>query len=208
MEFVSIEVHRREAKGSSAVRRLRRAGEVPGVLYGLGRPNLDLRIADRELDRFLKSGSRLVELRMGDKARPAIVRDIQIDPVEDTILHCDFTRVSDDIAIDDRCRIVFKGRAKGTLTGGVFQGLLDVIEVRAKPRDLPREIVIDISEMELGDSVHVSDLEFADSVEVVSRPDELVCQVTTPKATADDTDDEDEAEEGAEGAAEGAPADG
>ena len=197
MEYVQIEVTPREEKGTTAVSRLRRAGVLPSVLYGMGRPNLDISIASSEFERFVRSGSHLVQLRMGDKVRSAILREVQVDPLTDAYLHADFTRVSDDVEIEDSCHIVFKGRAKGTGEGGVFQVLSETVQVKALPRNLPGEVTIDVTELGLGDGVYAREVPFEDTVVLLTNPDEPLCQVSTPKAAAVE-------EDAAEG--EGAPA--
>ena len=184
MEYVQIEVQTRSEKGTAAVRRLRADGTVPGVLYGLGRPNLDLAVSERELRRFLGSGSHLVELKMGDKVRHAILRELQVDPLTDELLHVDLGRVADDVEIQDTCGLVMKGRAKGSSEGGQFQALLEEIEVRALPRYLPGTLTVDITELGVGDAVHVRDLVLPAEVVVLTPGDELVCHVTLPKAEA------------------------
>lgn len=201
MEYVEIEVAVREKTGTSAVRRMRRDGVVPSVLYGMGRPNIHLAIARSEFERFLRSGSHLVQLRMGDKKRSAILREMQVDALSDDLLHADFTRVSDDIEIEDSCHLIFKGRAKGTSEGGVFMTFSESIQVRALPRDLPGEITIDISDMALGDSVRAGDVPLAEGVSLITDEQETLCQVSSPKAEAEPEvaeGEEEAAEEGAE----------
>ena len=209
MDYVQIEVARRDEKGSAAVRRLRRGGILPSVLYGMGRPNLDLSIQQSEFERFLRSGSHLVQLRMGEAVRSAILREVQVDPLTDEFLHADFTRVSDDVEIEDSCHIVFKGRAKGTGEGGLFQGLTETIQVKALPRNLPGEITIDISHLGVGDSVLAGDVPLGEGVELLTQPTETLCQVSAPKAVADVAEGEEgtgegEAGETSEGGDEGA----
>ena len=194
MEYVQIEVARREEKGTTAVNRLRRAGILPGVLYGSGRPNLDLSIQRSEFERFLRSGSHLIRLRMGENVRSAILREVQVDPLTDDYLHADFTRVSDDVEIEDSCHLIFKGRAKGTTEGGVFQSLLEYVQVKALPRDLPGEVILDISELLVGDALRAADVPFEAGVTLITSADETLCQVTSPKAAVEDEEAEDEGE--------------
>ena len=184
MDYVQIEVKTRDMRGSRAVRRMRQDGRVPGVLYGLGRPNLELDVGEKELRKFLASGSHLVELKMGDKARHAILRELQVDPLTDQIQHFDFGRVADDVEIEDTCAIFTKGRPKGSGEGGLFQALLETIAVRALPRHLPGSITLDVTDLGLGDAIHVRDLKLPAEVTVITPADELVCHVTLPKAEA------------------------
>ena len=159
MEFITIDVTPREEIGSSNAARLRRTGMVPAVLYGLQRRNINLAIAGNEIERFLKTGSHLVELRLGDQVRPAILREIQYDEVTDEMLHVDFTRVDADTAVETNVPVNYKGRAAGEGEGGVFQALMQTVAVSARPKDLPREYLVDISGMALNDTLRVGDLE-------------------------------------------------
>lgn len=192
MDFYQINVEKREETGKGPMRRLREAGFVPGNLYGLGRPNLNLTIPAADLEKFFEAPSHLVELRLGDKGREAIVREVQIDALTDAILHVDFTRVEADTAVTTHVRITYKGTAAGTTTGGVLQTLEEALEISAKPRDIPTEILIDISELDLGDSIRASEVPMPSGVERITGEDVILIQVTSPKAVAED-------EEGAEG---------
>jgi large subunit ribosomal protein L25 len=200
MEFIQIAVEHREETGKGPMRRLRRAGKVPGVLYGLGRRNLPLTIPQEEVDRFLKTGSHLVELRMGENKRQAIIREVQHDTLSDEILHIDFHRVDADVEIETNVLIEWKGEAPGAKEGGVFQGLMETIHVRSRPADLPRVIIIEIDSLGVGDSIHLSDVALPERVVAVGADDALVCQVVVPKVTAEETAEDEAEEEGGEGA--------
>jgi large subunit ribosomal protein L25 len=201
MEFIQIEVASRKDLGTSHTRRLRRSGQVPAVLYGMGKPNLQLAISDAELNRFLKTGSHLVELRLGDQTRPAIIREVQYDAVSDGILHVDFSRVDADQEVEDHVALNFKGRAKGEGEGGVFSALKETIAVACRPRDLPREFLLDISGLSVGDSLRVADLETPPNVRILDDVEELVAQCALPKHVPEEpVEGEEEAVEGAEGA--------
>jgi large subunit ribosomal protein L25 len=197
MEFITIEVEQREERGSRAMHRLRHAARVPGVLYGLGRRNLPLTVPQDALERFLHSGSHLVELKMGEATRDAILREVQTDPLTDRVLHVDFQRVEKDALVEDDVPVVFKGTAKGVVEGGVFQGLIAHLSVRARPRDLPREILLDVTGLGIGDEIKVADIELPAGVSFAEETDRLVAHcVYAAKKTA-------VAEEGEAGTLEG-----
>jgi large subunit ribosomal protein L25 len=177
MEFITLDVTAREKPGKAQNRRLRRDGLVPVVLYGMQRRNLSLVTGRDGLERFLGSGSHLVELRMGEETRPAIVREVQFNPVTSEVLHVDFQRVDKNVEVDDEVRIVLKGIAKGTTEGGVLQSLRDRVGLRARPRDLPSEIVVDVSHLGVGDAVRVSDLVIPEGVVVTDDLGALVASV-------------------------------
>lgn len=181
MEFIQIQVVERAERGSRTMRRLRADGRIPGVLYGLQRRNLPIEVTDQELDRFMRTGSHLVELKMGDQTRPAILREVQMDPLTDEILHVDFVRVDKDKEIEDHVPVVLKGRAKGVAEGGLLHHALDEILVRSRPSDIPREIIVDISDLDIGDAINVGDLPAPAGVTFAQDADELVVHVTSMK---------------------------
>ena len=186
MEFIQIEVRERAERGTAAMNRIRRAGGVPAVLYGLQRRNLPLTIPAKELERFIQSGSHLVELKMGDETRDAILREVQQDPLTEEILHVDLIRVDKDRRIDDHVPIRFKGTAVGTREGGLFQPLMDKLAVRARPRDLPEEILLDVAGLHVGDAIHIRDIELPERVECDIGEDEIVAHVVAIRGRAED----------------------
>ncbi|MFV1958107.1 MAG: 50S ribosomal protein L25 [Planctomycetota bacterium] len=195
MEFIQIEVSLREERGTRAMGRLRRDDVVPAVLYGLGRRNLPISIPSSELQRFLRTGSHLVELRMGGETREAILREIQIHPVTDEILHLDFIRVEKGAEVEDEVPIVFKGHAKGASEGGLFQPLMDHLRVKARPRDIPKEIVLDIRDLAVGDEIHVRDIDLPEGAKAVPAADEMVAHVVLLRGLSTDEEEEEEAAE-------------
>ncbi len=195
MEFIQIEVKERDVRGTRAMRKLRQEGLVPAVVYGAQRKNLPIVMSSEDLDGFLRTGSHLVELKMADQTRDAILREVQVDTTTDEILHVDFLRVEKDVAVEDQVPLVFKGHAKGVNEGGLFQALHDRLLVSARPRDLPREILIDINDLGLDESMYVRDLPSLPGVTYALGEDEIVVQVVTVRESAEEIE---EGEEGAE----------
>jgi large subunit ribosomal protein L25 len=188
MDFITILVDRREKKGTTASRRLRETGRVPAVLYGLGRPNADLSIADEELHRFLKTGSKLIELKLGEKNQQAILRDLQHDPLTDAIVHVDLLRIDATHEIEVEVELEYKGLAKGTLDGGIFEAVVSAVKVRATPSKLPKVITVDISGLKVDDAILVKDLKLPEGVKIVGRkPDAHLCHCVTPKIVVVET---------------------
>lgn len=182
MDFITIEVARRDKKGTTSSRRLRSAGLVPACLYGLGRPNADITIADEELQRFLKTGSKLIDLKLGDKNQQAIMKAKQHDPLTDAIIHIDLLRIDKDHEIEVAVDFEFKGIAKGVSDGGVFEAVLQNVKVRATPARLPKVIVVDISALKIDDAVQVKDLKLPEGVVVLAhRPEDHVCHCVKQK---------------------------
>jgi large subunit ribosomal protein L25 len=190
MEFVKVAVERREKAGTTHARRLRASGKVPAVLYGLGRPNADLVIGRDELHRFLKTGSRLVELRLADKTQQAILRDLQHDPLSDEIVHVDLVRIDEHHEIESRVPLEFKGIPKGLAEGGVFETVLQDVLVRCTPARLPKVILLEVGNLGLDEAVLVKDLPLPEGVVVLhQKPDDHVAhcvpvRVAEPTAAA------------------------
>jgi large subunit ribosomal protein L25 len=184
MDFLQIEVSPREKLGSGQSQRMRRDGQVPAVLYGLKKNALSLTVGLRDLDKFLRTGNRLVELKMSGDTRTAILREIQWDPVTDEILHVDFLRVDKNQEIDDSVPIVFRGRAKGAAEGGVFQGLRSTLDVRCKPADLPKEIVLDVDHLGVHQSIHAGEVKLPAGVTLRGNPHVVLCVVAVVKVEA------------------------
>jgi large subunit ribosomal protein L25 len=182
MEFVNLQVERRQQKGSLASRKLRRAGKVPAVLYGLGRDNADLTIAHEALEEFFKTGSKLIELRLGELKQQAILRAIQHDPLTDEIVHVDLLRIDEHHEIEAKVEVEFKGIAKGLTEGGVFEPVLSEVLVRCTPSKLPKVIVVDVTNLALNEAVHVKDLPLPAGVKVLHhKPEDHVCHCVVQK---------------------------
>jgi large subunit ribosomal protein L25 len=184
MDFVQIEVTRREKIGSGVAARLRREGRVPVVLYGLQKETMPLIVTDADLQRFLRTGNRLVELKLDGNTRTAILREVQYDPISDDVLHVDFVRVDKDREIEDSVPVIYKGRAKGAGEGGVFQSLRDHVDVRCRPADLPKEIVLEVDHLGLHEGIHARDIKLPKEVTLVTPPAALMCVVTMVKVEA------------------------
>lgn len=185
MEFIQLEVERRDAKGSSASRRLRRAGKVPANLYGLGRPNADLTIGHEALEAFLKTGSRLVELRLAGLTQRAMLREVTHDPLTDAMLHVDLLRIDEHHEIEAEVEFAFKGLAKGLAEGGVFEPVLSAVKVRCTPTRLPKALVVDVSGLGVDDAVTIKDVVLPEGVVILDhRPDDHVCHVVMPRVVS------------------------
>jgi large subunit ribosomal protein L25 len=182
MEFIQLDVARRETKGTAKVRRLRREGRIPAVLYGLSQPNADLTIVGEDFERFLHSGSKLLELHVGDAKQQAIVKDVQHDPLTDEILHIDLLRIDEHHEIEAKVEVEFKGIAKGLSDGGVFESVLVELLLRCTPSRLPKKIVVDVSSLVIGQAILVKDLALPAGVKVLHRkPEDHVCHCVVQK---------------------------
>jgi large subunit ribosomal protein L25 len=198
----------RHDQGKGASRRLRRAGKVPAVLYGgHGQPQnivLDhqqlLTLIDKE-----KFYSSIISINVDKQGQPAIVRDVQMHPARNAVVHVDLQRVIETEKLKIHLPIHFKGEASAPgvkLQGGIVSHLIQDIEVSCLPKDLPEFLELDLSSMNLNDSKHLSDIPLPAGVTIpaLAHQNPPVVSVHSPRVA------EPEPEAAAAGAAEGAAA--
>jgi len=163
----------REGCGRSAIRRLRRTGMVPGIVYGADKEPMPIAIEDRIIKQNLSHEaffSHILTLTVNGGAERVILRDLQRHPANSLVMHVDLQRVSEDEEIRVRVPLHFVGeeQAPGVkLERGVVSHMMTEVEVSCLPRDLPEYIEVDVSNLHLNDAVHLSDLKIPQDVELV-----------------------------------------
>jgi len=208
MEQVVLEAKSRTPGGKGAARKQRREGLVPGVAYGHGLDPMPLLVDERTLTDVLRhhrGGNVLFDLRVDGTAPggfAAIVKSMQSDPVTDDLLAVDFQWVSLQEHVTVQVRIRLQGRARGAEEGGIVDQALHEVEVSCLPLEMPEELVLDISAMEIGDTLHVSDLAEVAVVVVLAHAEEPAVTVRPPVVVAEvaPVAEEAAAEEGEEAA--------
>lgn len=190
--------------GSSASRRLRAAGKIPAVLYGRGADPAPLSVDWRDLRAALttdKGLNALLTLQVGRKKTKAIVKELQRHPVRRDVLHVDFLAVDVDVAITTDVPIVVEGEAIKVLREqGIVDQVLSALVISAKPDAIPGHISVDVSDLEIGQTITVSDLDLPAGVTTEVDPDETVvtAQVTSLALAEEEAGEEEEAEAGEE----------
>jgi large subunit ribosomal protein L25 len=203
MSDANLTAKPRTQTGSRPAGRLRRDGMVPAVVYGLDAGTVSVSVPARELQHILtgESGANtVITLRVdGDGGEQlALARQIQRHPVRGTVLHVDFVRIRADQTVAAEIPLHLEGEAEGVKNGGLLEQAMFALSVEALPADLPPAITHDVAALDIGDQVHVRDLEVPASVTVLTDTDELVVQVVQPRGM--DLGEEAEAAEGEEGA--------
>jgi large subunit ribosomal protein L25 len=193
MEDVEIKTEPRKQTGTSAARRDRREGMIPSVLYGLGKDTVSLSLPRNALHAMLRGGKKMVDLAVGRKKEAAIIKEIQFHPVTDEIIHVDLERVALDEEITIEVAITLKGRAKGLDDHGVMDHVMHSIEVKCLPKKIPEEIILDVTDLDIGDSHKVSDLQIPQGVVPVPDPEEIVAVLHPPAAEEEEAPPEEEA---------------
>ncbi len=209
MSDVMLKVEPRAELGSGPAGRYRREGKVPATVYGLEADAQSVLVGARELERILHGASganTLITLNLGEGDALALARQIQRHPTRGDLVHVDFVRIRRDIAVTADIPLHVEGEAPGARQGGMVEQLLFSVTIEAMPGSIPNSLTVDISGLELGDQIHVSDLPVPAGVTLQHEPEELVVQVAIPRGLDEGEEGEGEGEEG--GDATGAAADG
>ena len=197
---------RRDEAGKSVARKMRQAGQTPAVIYGGDEAPVHLALDTQEADylfRRISVENTIVDLEVeGEKGSvQTLVREIQTHPWRATLLHVDFLRIQKGVAVDVEIPLNLVGTPEGVrLEGGSLEQIIHEIPIRCIPSKIPEVIEVDVSGMEVGDVLHVSDVSFEEDIEVTIAQERTICSVAAPKAEEEVV--EEETDEG-EGAAEG-----
>ena len=186
MNEVSLRARQRTDTGKKVAKTLRREGGLPAVVYGSGESTTPLILDYREFEGFLRKTrgeSVVINLEIeGMAAKKVLLRDIQRDYLKNSVLHADFQQIRMSDRITTEVSLVLTGEPIGvTRDGGVLDQSLRVIEIRCVASEIPEHLEVDIGELLMGETVHVSDLTF-DHVEIVTDGEVAVVSVLTPMA--------------------------
>jgi large subunit ribosomal protein L25 len=181
---VKLTAERRTATGRSAVRKLKAAGSVPAVIYGAKDKAETLQVSRRDINAMLSHAAGeniLVELEIAGKSRLALVQEVQHAPVGGAILHIDFHAVSMDEVIEADVPLEPLGTANGVKNmGGLLEQNLRSLAIECLPRDLPDVITVDVSALNIGDAIHVREIQLPTGVTTRVQPDLTAFSVLAP----------------------------
>ncbi|RKX94126.1 MAG: 50S ribosomal protein L25 [Spirochaetes bacterium] len=197
MDSKVLEATLREKTGKGPARRYRVQGYIPAVMYGYkGTKSIAVRRAEFE-SIFEEIGEHsIITLNLNDKEKvDVIVKDYQIDPVRKSLIHLDFLEIESGKELRTEIPIKIVGESKGVKKGGILEEFLREIEVECLPKDLPEYIELDISDLDLGDSFHVSDLKVKEGIKILSSPDQVILTIGVPSKVAAATETTEEEEE-------------
>jgi len=185
MEQVLIKADKRNSKGKGVVRKLRAAGRIPGVLYGTHVEPVSITVSARDWENITRHMKRNVifDMEISDGAaidkRPVMVKEVQRDGLGVNVLHIDFFQVSMEETVEVEVPIHLKGKAKGEVLGGIIDVHLRSIRVECLPSQIPEELTLDITELDIGGSIHVSDLSLP-GVKLVEHGDIAILSIIPP----------------------------
>jgi large subunit ribosomal protein L25 len=194
----TLSVDERPERGTRATKRLRRAGLVPGVVYGGGSGDcVSFKVDSRALRQVLVDGSALIDLEVGGKKRPVIVKDQQLHPVRDEVIHIDLLEVRLDEKIQTTVSLHVEGaeEAPGIKEGGVLEHVTHQLNIEALPTAIPDAIVVDVSGMEIAATMHLSEVSVPEGVTFLDDPEEtIIATVVVPTEVEEPEEIEEETE--------------
>ncbi|OGW37740.1 MAG: hypothetical protein A2Y97_10790 [Nitrospirae bacterium RBG_13_39_12] len=184
MERITINAEKREEFGKGAARELRRKNMVPAILYR-GGGSIPIKFSRKELLQFINTTSgeqTMVNIKFADgENKLALMKEYQVDPTRGDLLHADFFEVSLTEEVEVTVHITTVGESIGVKRDkGILQYLLREIEVECLPDRIPGHIEVDVSGLEIGQSIHVGDLKFEEGIKVLTNPDEVIVNIIAP----------------------------
>jgi large subunit ribosomal protein L25 len=185
MQTIEMQIQVRSGSGKGAARALRRQGQVPAIFYGRKRPALPVALDAKDFEKRVGmfEGSHLVRLQSSEaevNGRLALVKELQRHPVTSSLLHADLYEVDMDTKLRIRVPLHFIGRAQGVEMGGILQPQRREVEVLCLPNDMPEFFEVDVSNLGLHDTIHISDLKPPPRVEIPYDSDVAIVTVLPP----------------------------
>lgn len=188
MEEIILDAELRQDLGRSKVKDLRDKGFMPAVVYREGKVSQPIKVSSAGLIRLLhqhRLENAVVNLKIKDdkksKSRACLIKEIQYHPVSGEIIHVDFYEVSLTQAIKVNVPVLAKGVASGVKQdGGSLETVLWEIEVECLPKDIPAEIEVDVTDLKIGDAIHIKDIKAPANVKILNSPDETVLHIVAP----------------------------
>jgi large subunit ribosomal protein L25 len=208
-DHIILEVESRRVTGTTACRRMRRQGKIPGNVYGLDRPPFKVTVSPRRIDEVLRLGSGVntvfqLSLVGENKTREAMIKELQRDPVSGLPVHVDFVRIDPTKKLQVSVPVHLVGTPEGVRNeGGIVDFVNRVVQVECLPTQIPDHLDVDINDLHINQNVSVADLPTTAGVDVLDDPEQIIAVVVAPRV--EEVAPTEEAEEPVEGEAEGEP---
>jgi len=194
MKSVELKAHPRTLVGRTGTSKLRQQGRIPAVIYGRKTEPQILEVEAKEFDNLLSHAlneNLVVDLTIGDTGRKhlALLQEVQHNPVSGAVLHVDFHEVAADEPVEVAVPLETEGEAIGVKQGGgILEHVMFKIRVRALPRNLPEILVVDVSNLAAGESLHLRDIKAPEGVEILGEPDLPAISISMPRTSDDVTE--------------------
>ncbi len=200
-----LQVEARDENGKGAARAIRRQGRIPAVVYGHDMPARSISLSRRDLEQELARGgfmNRLLNLKLEDKSQRVLPREVQFHVVTDAPIHVDFLRLGEDAELKIMVPVIFlnEEESEGLRRGGVLNVVRHEIEVMCRADAIPESIEVDLTGLDIGDSLHISAVALPDGVApTITDRDFTIATIAAPSLRPEDEEEEEEGEVGEEG---------
>lgn len=180
-EYPVLEARKRTERGTRSAKRLRGQGLIPAVMYGPGVESELLAVDGEALYDAIEQRAKMVEIKIGSKKRPAIIKNVQFDHLDSDIQHVDFEiiKMTDNVRID--VSIETHGTPRGVRNGGVLELARKHVTIECKPTGIPREITVEVAELDINSVVTVADLEVPKGVRILDDPGITILSIHPPR---------------------------
>ncbi len=186
MQIASLKAEKREGRGTRVARRLRKSGQLPAIVYGHGETPEQLSVNGRDLSNLLQQGSHLVALDVGGAEHHVLIKDVQFDHLGISVMHVDFTRVDLNERVTVSVPLEFRGTPAGVAAGGLLDPVLLDLEIECLVTEIPDSIRVNVSHLNLGDSLHVRDIAMPANMTAALDGDLIVCSVHVKAAAVEE----------------------
>lgn len=198
MITVELEVFNRESLGKQANKKYRKDGFIPAVIYGKNKDNLNILVDPIKLKKLLKNEAgenTIIEMKLdkSDLKKNVLLKDAHLDTLTSDPLHLDFYEITEGMDVKVSAPLLFTGKPEGVKNGGVIQTLSNEIKIECLPTNIPNIIEINISDLNIGDTLRVKDIKPMDGIEILSNPESTIISVLAPRLVVEtETTDADE----------------
>ena len=184
----SRDPQKNKGTGTRVARRLRANGQIPAIIYGHKQAPVPIALPRETVLEMIKKSTHLAELEMDGSTETVLIRDVQWDYLGKEILHLDFARVNVGEAVETEVRLDLRGTAPGVAAGGVLETLIHAVHVSCRADAIPDSFRVDISELQIGQAIHIRDLNLPAGVTVKGDPETLLVHVITAVVEAPTTE--------------------
>lgn len=191
MDIPKIQAWPREESGTRPSRRLRREGKVPAVMYGRDEENVMLVLEEEDIEEMLERHALIWQVEMDGESTPVQIKEVQYDPFGEEVLHADLGRISLSETVQVAVSVETEGEPIGVREeGGVLEVVHHEMDVECLPSDIPEDIVVPVSELDIGDDLRVRDLDLPEGVQAVDEPHTVVVTCVPPMEMVTEEDEE------------------
>ncbi|MGR3301841.1 MAG: 50S ribosomal protein L25 [Candidatus Scalindua sp.] len=177
METQQLQVKIKKDTGTLKARKNRKSGQIPAILYGHKQESIMFLLNEKEFSTALDTEAKMVNLKWDGSEEIALIKDIQFDTFGRKILHVDFVRIALTEKVTTHVPVVLYGTSPGVKEGGILDHALKEVEIECLPTEIPKNIRINISELAIGNTIHISDLELPTNAKALGNSDAIVVSV-------------------------------